>query len=536
MAADLILYHANVLTPGSHHPPAQLVAIRDDRILAIGGDEDLKEFTDSKTTVIDCQGRTVLPGFNDAHCHFVALAKSLVNLNLGPAKVHSILDIQREIRKVAKNLAPGSWLRAEGYDEFYLAEKRHPTRWDLDKATYIHPVKLTHRSGHAYVLNSLALTLAGISKETPEPPGGIIERDLKTGEPNGLLYDMGDFLAKRVPPLDDSELCRGVQLANQELLSTGITSIQDASPENDWKRWRMFQHWRKEGNLRCRVSLMLGLEGFEQLLSCHSGLSTAIASEAKQAYETQDRVCHASITTHSEVHPGGVKIVLQETTGQLNPSAEGLRQLVHRIHQSHLQVALHAVDESTVEVACSALEYALQQSPSMNHRHRIEHCSVCLPDIAKRLALLRAVVVTQPAFIYFNGERYLKTVPEGQLQHLYPIASLLKAGVKVAAGSDCPMAPVNPLCGIYAAVSRRTKTGEILLPQERISPLEAIRLYTENAAYASFEEAVKGSVTPGKLADLVVLNGDPTKLPVEEIKDLEVEMTIVGGDIAYRKS
>jgi predicted amidohydrolase YtcJ len=512
MIADLILYNANVVTLDSNCSTAQLVAVRDGKVLAVTNNEALAEFRGPETSVIDCQGQTVLPGFNDAHCHLVALAKSLINLNVGPARVCSILDIQKELKKLAQNLPQGSWISADGYNEFYLAEKRHPTRWDLDKASSVHPVKLTHRSGHAHVLNSLALALVGISKETPEPPGGIIERDLETGEPNGLLCDMSDFLSRRVPPLSDSELERGIKLANQELLSLGVTSIQDASPENDFQRWQMFQRWKDEGSLKCRLSLMLGVEGFNRYQK--EGLSPDLRG----------------------IHLGGVKIVLQETTGQLSPSWEELEQIVPRIHQSDLQVAFHAVEETTIEAACSILEQILRKSPRPDHRHRIEHCSVCRPEIAKRIASLDAVVVTQPAFIYYNGDRYLQTVPESQLKHLYPFATLLQAGVRVAAGSDCPVVPPNPLIGIYAVVSRRAETGEAILPQESVSPLDALCMYTVNAAYASFEEAVKGSITPGKFADLVVLSDDPGKVPTEDVKDLQVEMTIIGGDIVYCKS
>jgi predicted amidohydrolase YtcJ len=165
MTADLVLYNANVLTLDSKYPGAQLVAIRGGKVLAVGESTDLKEFKGSRTLIIDCQGGTVLPGFNDAHCHFAALAKSLVNLNLGPAKVRSIPDIQREVGKLAQNLPRGTWIRADGYNEFYLREKRHPTRWDLDRASSVHPIKLTHRSGHAHVLNSLNLRVA-LLKET----------------------------------------------------------------------------------------------------------------------------------------------------------------------------------------------------------------------------------------------------------------------------------------------------------------------------------------------------------------------------------
>ncbi|GAG09654.1 unnamed protein product, partial [marine sediment metagenome] len=205
LTADLILYNANVLTLDRHYPKAELVAVQNGKIVRISGSEALNELRGAGTKAIDCRGKTVLPGFNDAHCHLVAFAESLLTPDLSPPAVHSISDIQGKLRKLSEDFPLGSWIRARGYNEFYLAEKRHPTRWELDEATTSHPIKLTHRSGHAHVLNSLALALAGISIETPEPPGGMIERDLETGEPNGLLYGMSDYLAKVVPPLDDSE-------------------------------------------------------------------------------------------------------------------------------------------------------------------------------------------------------------------------------------------------------------------------------------------------------------------------------------------
>jgi predicted amidohydrolase YtcJ len=181
------------------------------------------------------------------------------------------------------------------------------------------------------------------------------------------------------------------------------------------------------------------------------------------------------------------------------------------------------------------LEYALQRSPRVDHRHRVEHCSVCTMELAERLASLKVAVVTQPAFIYYSGDRYLKTVPEEQLKHLYPLGTLINAGLKVAASSDCPVIPPNPIYGIYAAVSRRTETGQSLLPRECISTLEVLWMYTMGGAYVCFEEATKGSITPGKFADLVLLSGDPIETAPEDMKDLEIEMTIIDGEIVWRK-
>ena len=510
---DLILYNAHVLTLDHSFPKAELVAVQNGKILSVTTNKAIKELRSAGTEIVDCQGKTILPGFNDAHCHVVAFAESLLAPNMGRHTIHSISDIQDEIRRLAHNLPSGSWIRARGYNEFYLAEKRHPTRWDLDKAASAHPVILTHQSGHAHVLNSLALTLVEISRETAEPPGGMIERDLETGEPNGLLYGMSGYLANVAPHLNDSELERGIELASKKLVSLGVTSVQDASPHNDYRRWQMFQRWKSQGRFKPRLNMMLGAE--------------ALSRYQEQGLPLRKGDGHLRL--------GAVKIILNETRGQLIPPQAELDQIVFDIHRSGLQVALHAVEETTIEAACSALEYTLQRFPRVGHRHRVEHCSVCTQEMAERLASLEVVVVTQPAFVFYSGERYLKTVPEEQLKHLYPIAILVNAGLNVAASSDCPVVPPNPLNGVYAAVSRTTETGQKLLPQQHISTLKALWLYTMGGAYASFEEANKGSIVPGKLADLVLLSGNPIEIPPEDIKDLEVEMTIVDGEIVWRR-
>lgn len=512
LAADIILTNAKLLTLNPACPRAPAVAIRDGTILKVAGVETIKELKGTRTEVVDCHGQTVLPGFNDAHCHLFAFAKGLLTPTMDQDNVYSISDIQYLIRNLANNLPKGTWIRIRGYSEFHLAEKRHPTRWDLDEATTNYPVKLTHRSGHAHVLNSLALALASITKETTEPPGGMIERDLATGEPNGLLYGMAGYLAKVVPPLNDSELEKGIKLANQTLLSLGITSIHDTSPHNDVHCWHTFGQWKARGHFKPRIIMMLGAEVFSQF--------------QEQGFLPR--------TGNNQLRLGAVKISLAETKGELNPPQVDLNQKVLDIHRSGYQVAMHAVEETSIEAACLALEYALKRYTRPDHRHRVEHCSVGTKATAKRLASLGAIVVTQPAFIYYSGDRYLKTVPKEQLKYLYPLATLLKAGLGVAAGSDFPVVPPNPLSGLYGAIFRMTDSGQSLSREERISPRQALKMYTLGAAYAGFEEAVKGSIAPAKLADLVVLSGDPTAVTPRNMRTLEVSMTIIGGDIVWR--
>jgi len=509
-AADLILKNANVITMDPRQPSAELVAIKNGKILLVAGKEELESVKGDETKVIDCWGRTVVPGFNDAHCHVLSFVRKLLSLDLSPSSVSSIADIKAAIRNRVQNIPPGEWLTGTDYNEFYFAEKRHPTRWDIDEVAPHHPVVLAHRSLHACVLNSQALSLAGITRETPDPPGGLIDRDLNTGEPSGLLFEMLGYIREKIlPPLSEEELIKGIALANQHYLSYGITSLQEATASNNPGRWQIFQRFKDK--LKSRVYMMFGIEALSQF------------QEMGLTFSSGD----------SQLRLGGVKIMLNETTGQLHPPQPELNQQAFTVHQAGFQLAIHAIEENTVEAAITALEYAHSQLPQAGQRHRIEHCAECPPQLLKRLSKLQAVIVTQPPFLYYSGERYLAQVPASQLKWLHRIKSPLSSGLVVAGSSDSPVVPNNPLVGIYAAVTRKAESGQQLLPQECISAKEALAMYTINAAYASFEEGIKGSITPGKLADMVVLSNNLLKAPPEQIKDIQVEMTIIGGKLVW---
>ncbi len=511
-AADLVLKNANVVTMDTEQPRAELVAITGDRILLVAGNEELESVTGARTKIIDCQGKTVVPGFNDAHCHIFSFLRKLLSIDLSPSSVSSISDIKATISRKAQNTPSGQWLIGTDYNDFYLAEKRHPTRRDIDEVAPHHPVILSHRSLHACVLNSLALSMAGFTRETAEPPGGVIDRDIDSGEPTGLLFDMlGHIREKVMSPLSEAELDDGITLVGQHYLSQGITSLQDATVVNDFNRWQKFRRFKDNGKLKSRVYMMTGIEAVSQFQE--AGL--------------------ASGSGDSQLRMGGVKIVLSEATGRLYPPQPELNRQVLNAQQAGFQVAIHAVQPSTVEAAIIALEQAHSQSPQAERRHRIEHCSVCPPPLFERLSKLPVVVVTQPPFLYYSGERYLATVPTEQLQWLYRIRSFLKSGLIVAASSDSPIVPDSPLFGIYAVVTRQAQSGQYILPEERISPSQALAMYTINAAYASFEEGIKGSITPGKLADMVLLSDDPIRTAPEQIKDIKVEITIIGGRVVW---
>jgi predicted amidohydrolase YtcJ len=512
MSADLVLKNARVITLDSGKPTAELVAMEEDKIVMVGGNDDLGLTKGIGTSVIDCEGKAVVPGLNDAHCHTFSLVRKLLSLDLSPASVRSIDDIKEAIALRAKDTPPGQWIVGTDYNDFYLAERRHPNRWDIDEVTSDYPVVLCHRSLHACVLNSLALSLAGITRETPEPSGALIDRELTSGEPSGLLFEMLGYIREKVmPPLSEVDLDRGISIANEHYLSMGITSLQEATVVNSLNQWRKFSSFKEAGKLKSRVYLMPGIDSLGEF------------QQAGLAFGSGD----------DQLRVGAAKIIPNEATGQLHPAQPELNRMALNAHRAGFQLAIHAVQHSLVEAAIIALEYVHGQSPESNRRHRIEHCSECSPDLLERLKKIKTMVVTQPPFVYYSGERYLAKVPPERFQWLYRIRSMLNNGLVVAASSDSPVVPDSPLVGIYAAVTRQAESGQYILPEESISAAQALALYTLNGAYASFEEDIKGSIAEGKLADMVVLSDDPIEVLPEKINDIKVEKTIIGGEVVW---
>jgi len=493
-------------------PRAEAVAVQGERILAVGSDAEIRRHARSaRAEVIDCRGQALLPGFIDAHCHVLAYAASLLSLDCSPDAVASIADIQAALRRQAEVTPAGRWIRAVGYSEVDLAEGRHPTRWELDLAVPDHPVRLIHRSGHACVLNSPALRLCGIGMETEEPPGGYMERDPASGEPSGLLLEMNELVDRAVPPLSWEELAEGVRLASQRFLAAGVTSVVDASHTNGPPEWELLRRLRQEGHLLPRLTAMVGFEHRE-------------AAARWRENEGGD----------GALGLGAVKIVIKELGEEIYPEEDALAEMVSQAHAQGWQVSIHAVEERAVAAAAGALSRALAQLPRQDHRHRIEHCGVCPPPLVERIATAGLMVVTQPSFLYYNGDRYLREVPLQRQPYLYPLRSLLGAGVRLAAGSDCPVVGPGVVAGLYGAVARRSKGGQPIAGGESISIEEALGLYTTAAAYTFFAEGERGSIAPARLADLVVLSGDPTSCPPGELAALRPQMTIVGGQVAWR--
>jgi predicted amidohydrolase YtcJ len=507
MSADLLLYGGRVLTLDPDLPETEAVAIADGKILAVGNEKDLRSFCSSRTHKLSCSGQTVLPGFIDPHLHLFAWASRLCGTDASVAR--SIPEIQRLLLNRLSRVSDTEWLRGYGYDEFFLVEKRHPTKQELDRVSANHPIILRHRTGHAAVLNSVALQRAGISHDFVPPGGGSVERDPRNGERTGVVYELEQFLRTVIPPLTAHDFEGGVKKASAELLRHGVTSFHEASASNTREDLTLFRRFSNEGVLRSRATVMLGAAALPELISLR--LPPFFGNE--------------------RVRLGSIKIMVHESRGELYPPIEELREMVWQVHRHGFQAALHVVEEGPICAALDAIERAQACFERADHRHRLEHCALCPPSFIDKMAEIGVAVVSQPGFLHFYGEKYAAEVDADLHPWLYRTKSLHDHGVPMVGSSDCPIAPLSPLIGIQSAITRRSRSGLLFNPLERLSLFEALALFTSAGAWVGFEEKQKGRIIPTMLADLVVLDGDLTTVPVEEMSTLKVAMTIVGGEI-----
>ena len=498
---DLVLRNANVITLDDRLPRASAVAVQHGMIAWVGRDEDLGRMGRDAERVVDCEGRTLVPGFIDAHMHLLAYAASLRDVDCGPDVVRSIGRIRSAIAEHARGAQEGAWVVARGYDESALLERRHPTRHDLDAATSL-PVRLVHSTGHACVLNSAALSLVGISADTPDPVEGVIERD-DSGEPTGLLLEMDSYLDGRIRRRTQGELEAGVRLASERLAAMGVTSVVDATPTNSVERWETLRKLRAGGIPVPRAVMMAGFD--------HLGGFV----EAGMGYGFGDDMLRL----------GHVKIVVTATTGALHPQPEELTAMVVRAHAAGFPVAVHAVEAEAVAAAARAIATARREKP-MAFADRIEHCSECPPEVLGLVRRAGVAVCTQPAFVHYRGDRYLEEVPKDVLPWLYAMRSLFDSGVTVAAGSDAPVVEPSPMAGVGAAVTRRSRGGRQVAQGQAVTAMEALRAYTLDAARVSGLGDILGSIEVGKLADFALLDADPTVVAAEEIGGIGARVVV----------
>ncbi len=530
MHADLVVWGARVHTLDPACPQAEALAAWRGRLVAVGRREDVLPLVGPGTRVLDARGATVLPGFHDAHCHVLLFGLSLVGVNVRHAT--SVAEVVQAVASRAQKIPPGEWIRGGGYNDNALAERRHPTRQDLDPVSPHHPVWLFHISGHMGVANTRALSLAGITRDTPDPPGGRIVRD-EAGEPTGLLLETAQDLIKRVlPPYRLEEVKRALAAAGRQMAAEGITAAQDA-----WAGWiapeefRAYQEAVEEGLLPQRVWLMVDVERlhvrdgrFDFAFGLHTGFGgDRLRLGAVKIFVDGSLIGRTAALREPYADPPGA-------TGMLVKDPQTLSELVRRAHAGGWQVAMHAIGDRAVEASLDAVEQVMGPEAA-RFRPRIEHCGLAPPDLLQRLQQVRPVVVTQPRFLYELAEGYRAALGGERLRWLLPVAGL--RGVPVALSSDRPVVDGAPIKGIQAATTRRTRTGWSLAPEEAVPVEDAVRAYTVGGAYAAFAERDLGTLSVGKWADFVVLDRDPLLEPPEELAGIRVLYTVVGGEVVY---
>ncbi|UCD97156.1 MAG: amidohydrolase [Candidatus Bathyarchaeota archaeon] len=501
-------------------PKASCVAVGCGRILAV--EEKKPSFTESSdATVIDLHGKTVIPGFIDAHVHGVSLGSSLSRINLRGVK--SINEIQKTVKKWIETTADNDWIIGRGWDQDLLSENRYPTKRDLDEASPRNPVLLYRTCGHVCVVNSQALEMAGIDAESHvnELRGGQIDLDSETGETTGILRENALKLIGDVLPRSNSDELTGLCLAAcQKMVEEGITTVHwiVSSPEE----LRILSSLEKRNLVPVHIYLMIPAEYLDHLVSL--GLTTGFGS---------NRLRMGCVKVMADGSLGGRTAALEEpyvdlptSRGILLLSQKQLKKMVRVAHSGGFQLAIHAIGDRTIGIVLETLKNVIQSPADMNRRHRVEHASVLNPKLIEKMQNLGVIASIQPHFIasdFWINERLGKA----RARWTYALKSLLESNIPTVAGSDAPVEPISPLKGICAAVT------ENATPSENLTVDQALKLYTFNGAYASFEENVKGSIEVGKVADLVVLSEDPYEIEPEQIKEIKVEKTIVAGEVVY---
>ena len=532
MYPDLVLTNANVITLDHSKPHCEAVAIKYGVIAQVGSMEVVEKGIGVGTLVLDLDGKTVLPGFIDTHVHLDDFGLTLRTINLEDAT--SVEEVKGLLSERVRRTPKGEWVLGRGWNENKLRERRLLTRWDIDEVSRDNPVYFHHFSCHATLLNSRGLEASGIDRHTKPPAGGWIDVD-KAGEPTGFLRSNARF---RVPvglngvrPRPDlATLREAILIGVNEAVKYGLTAIHVPSADHD--EIKVTQELATEGKLPLRVTLLPKVELLDHVLKL--GVNSGLGDErlrigAIKIFSDGSLIAKtAAVKEHFEREP--------ENSGILNDQKVFSGQIMEA-NRAGMQIAVHAVGDRAIEAVLDAYEAALKDTPRTDHRHRIEHGSIMSRDLRERAKRLGVVVSTQPELVTRNGDGFQTSLGNRRMAYTYPIKSLLDEGIVVSGSSDCPLTYPDPLKGIWSATTRASEnTGKAITAGERVTVDQAIHMYTVNAAYVGFDEKRKGTIEEGKLADFTVLSGDPYVVGAERIRDIKVEMTIVGGVRVYERA
>lgn len=528
-SADIILTGGPVFTSSSALGIQEAVATKGNRILAVGKAQDIMAFSGPKTRHVALKGCLLMPGFIDAHLHYPWTGMNRLNISCKYPNVHSIRDIQERLREKAASTPPGKWVRGWGYDHLKLKEKRHPTRYDLDGVSQDRPVLLTRTCGHISVANSKALEMAGVSGSTPDPVGGKFDRD-ESGVPNGVMREAAAHAVNKIATYTDAELVEGVVTASAEFASQGITSVHDAG--TSFATMRALVEAVRTGRAKVRAYAMIGsAEPEYQRAYLESGLSTGFGDQRLKIGSFKLMTDGSSSgPTAATSEPYAID---PDNTGILYLTQEEISERFSRAHRLGFQVTAHAVGDRAVEMVINGIEQAVSAVHRDDPRHRIEHCAMTGPALRARIKNLGIIPVAQPVFFYEFGDGYVQNYGRKRAEQMFTVGSFIREGIPFAMSTDCPVTYSDPMLNLYTAITRETMSGDVVAPEERLTVEQTLAAYTMGGAYAAHEERIKGSIEPGKLADLVVLTGNPLSAPASQIRAMKARMTIIDGEVVY---
>jgi predicted amidohydrolase YtcJ len=539
--ADIIFTHGNVYT-GSVNPAsfsaaqrADAIAVRGDRVLAVGSREEVMKTKGPETSMVDLAGHFVMPGFNDAHTHMASAGQEESNVNLLGTK--TLDEFRNRVAAAVAKAGPGEWILGGGWDETLWPVKVPPTRWDLDEVASGHPIFLDRVDGHLAVASTRALQLASITVASKEPAGGKIDRD-EAGTPNGILRETArDAVRAVIPKPTHEKLRRAIELALADMASHGVTSAQDNS---SWDDFKIYEELEKEGKLTARISEWLPFS---------------------DSLESLNRKRSSHPATDNMLHTGMLKAIMDGSLGSKtaalvdpysdDPKNSGLPQYdaaklnamaTERVAAGY-QLGFHAIGDQAAQLALDAFAEAQKFAKEnkvkgadggIDYRLRIEHAQVTSPQQILRFKELKVIASMQPSHLLTDMNWAEARLGAKRAEHSYAWADFLKRGVVLAFGTDYPVEPVTPFRGLYAAVTRQNESGKkTYYPEQKISIEQAIAAYTTGSAFAEFAEKQKGKLEPGMLADFVVLDRDITSVPAEKILETQVLRTVVGGKTVY---
>ncbi len=534
MPADLVLTRGRIYTVDAACPWAEAVAIVGERIVAVGTCRDIEPWSGPGTHVIDLEGRFVLPGFIDSHVHFIQGGQSLLSVQLREAG--SKEEFTARIAAYAQALPKGEWIVEGNWDHQGFQKVELPTKDWIDAVTPDHPVCVSRLDGHMVLCNSLALRMAHIDRNSPEVPGGEIVRDPITGEPTGILKDAAEGLVFRVVPSPTPmQLRKMAETSLKAAAAKGVTTVHDVSGEVGFG---VYQDLLREEKLTVRISFYVPVTSIEAVLKLN--LKSGFGS---------DRLRFAGLKGFADGSLGSGTACffdpyLGETGNRGLFSADmfpdgAMQERIQAADQGGLQVAIHAIGDRAVATILDIFQEVDQSDTPCDRRFRMEHAQHVRPSDFHRFAKQKVIASVQPYHAIDDGRWAESLIGQERTPLAFPYRSFLDAGVTLAFGSDWPVAPMDPILGIYAAVTRRTldeRHPDGWMPQQKISLEAAIHASTMGGAYAEFAEGEKGSITPGKLADMVVLDRNLFEMPPEQIRNAVVSMTLCGGAIVFRNT